>query len=274
MAFAPSASAAGNAGTTIKVAITDHGLYYNGPTTFAAGRLHLIVDAAGGDRGAAVGRLAPGYSWHDLRQDLKVAFNNLFAPGGNQKKGLRHLNHMINHTTAYGGLYAPNGHVRRGTLLLTDPGTRYFLFDDSSDLPQHPVPLTVTSASGPQTLPSTAAHVNAITKRRFRGDTTLPAKGNITFNNKSTESPHFMSFQHVKNGTTRRDVIRSFSSNGQPDFVLRGNQDSDILSSGQSMVLTLHLPPGRYALMCFFPDPKTGQPHAFMGMVRMLTLKK
>jgi hypothetical protein len=25
--------------------------------------------------------------------------------------------------------------------------------------------------------------------------------------------------------------------------------------------------------MCFFPDPKTGDPHAFMGMVRIVHLR-
>jgi hypothetical protein len=35
----------------------------------------------------------------------------------------------------------------------------------------------------------------------------------------------------------------------------------------------IHLPPGTYAVMCFFPDPKTGDPHAFMGMVRIVHLK-
>jgi hypothetical protein len=271
LAAAPFASAA-HPGTTLRVAITDHGLYLDGPTTFPAGRVTLYVDAAGGDRGAAVGKLAPGYSFHDLRRDIRILGENLFGPGGDKDKGLKAENRFINHTTAKGGLYAPEGKVRHGTLLLDEPGT-YYLFDDSGNIPKRKVALTVTSPSGPQELKSTQGKVKATTNRRFKGDDVLPAHGGITFKNKSTESPHFMSFQHVKDGTTRKDVINSFSSNSQPDFVLKGNQDSDILSSGESMTLRLNLPPGRYALMCFFPDPKTGQPHAFMGMVRMLKLK-
>jgi hypothetical protein len=273
LGVAPAASAA-TVGTELHVAITDHGLYVNGPTSFPAGRVHLFVDAAGRDRGAAIGRLAPGYSWHDLRHDIKVFGANLFGPHGDKQKGLKAENHFIDNTTAYGGIYAHEGQVRKGTLLLTDPGTRYFLFDDSGQLPRRPVPLTVTSPSGAQELQSTTTTVNAVTKRRFRGDKDLPARGNITFNNKSTESPHFMSFQHVKAGTTRKQVIKALQSPNRPDFLLNGTQDSDILSSNQSMVLHLHLPPGSYALMCFFPDPKTGEAHAFMGMVRIVHLHK
>jgi hypothetical protein len=32
------------------------------------------------------------------------------------------------------------------------------------------------------------------------------------------------------------------------------------------------LPAGDYAEMCFFPDLKTGMPHAMMGMVRIVHL--
>jgi hypothetical protein len=33
------------------------------------------------------------------------------------------------------------------------------------------------------------------------------------------------------------------------------------------------LPKGEYVEVCFFPDPKTGMPHAYMGMIGTVTLK-
>jgi hypothetical protein len=39
---------------------------------------------------------------------------------------------------------------------------------------------------------------------------------------------------------------------------------------GHAMVLHTHIPAGEYALMCFFADPETGMPHAFMGMVKIV----
>jgi len=266
----PTASAA--TGTTLRVAVTKHGLYLNGPTTFPAGRVKLVVDAAGKSRSVEVIRLHAGYSFHDFRSDIRTVGENLFAPGGNRKKGLKTLNYVISHITGKGGLGAPQNQVRHGWLLLKDPGS-YVLFDDSGNLPRRPVQLTVTAPEGPQVLPATTARVVALTTRRFKGSTVLPAHGDVLFKNKSTESPHFLVLQHVKEGTTRKQIIDSFTQNAGPDFVLPGEQDTDFLSTNEKMVIHLRLPPGEYAEMCFFPDPKTGMPHAFMGMVRIVHVR-
>jgi hypothetical protein len=270
VAAAPAASAAG--GTVLHVAITNHGMYVDGPTTFPAGRVTLYMDAAGSDRGIEIARLHAGYSFRDFRTDIKTAGDNLDGPNGDPKKGLKALNHAIANITAFGGVYAHAGAVRHGSVLLPQAGTRYVLYDDSSFVPRRPVHLTVTAPAGAQTLPPTAATVVAREDRRWGGATTLPSHGTIKFANHADVSPHFVVLQHVKDGTTRKQVIDSFSSQTPPDFVLPGEQDSDIVSPGHAMALHLQLPAGRYALMCFFPDPKTGMPHAFMGMVRMVTL--
>ena len=270
IAVAPAASAAG--GTSLHVAITSHGMYVNGPTTFPAGRVAMYIDAAGGDRGIEIVRLHDGYSFAAFRADIKTAAANLEGPGGDTKTGLKALNHAIANVTAMGGVYAQSGRVRHGWVLLSKPGNRYVLFDDSSNVPKRPVHLTVTAPAGAQTLPATSATIVARPDRRWGGATTLPSHGNIKFANHADFSPHFVVLAHVKDGTTRKQVIDSFSSPNPPDFVLPGEQDSDIVSPGHAMALHLQLPPGRYALMCFFPDPETGMPHAFMGMVRMVTL--
>ena len=270
----PLAPAATSSGTVLHVAITDNALYLDGPTTFPAGRVSVTLEDAKSKGGAAIaiGRLATGYHWKDLRSDVRTFGQNLFGPGGNKKKGLKALNHAIDHLTNYGGIGAQKGDTARGTLLLPGAGT-YVLLDDSGNLPKRPHWLTVTSPAGPQTLPAADGSVVAKTNKRFGGDSTLPAKGTINFTNDSTESPHFLSLVHVKKGTTRKDVIDSFQSNGPPSFVLPGELDTDFLTSGQSMNVHVHLPAGTYAEMCFFPDPKTGMPHAMMGMVRIVHLK-
>jgi hypothetical protein len=260
-------------GTVLRVAITANGMYLDGPTTFPAGRVHLYVDASGKDRSAAIIRLHPGYSFPDFRADLKTAGANLDGPNGNQKKGLAAIQHAIANITAVGGLSAHDGQERHGIVMLHHPGGHYVLFDDSGSVPRRPVALTVTDRVGPQRLPATDATVTAKTNKRFGGDDVLPAHGNITFVNHSTESPHFLVLQHVKEGTTRKDILDSFQSDQQPDWVLKAEQNSDALTTGRRMVLRVHLPAGEYAEMCFFPDPQTGVPHAFMGMVRIVHLK-
>jgi hypothetical protein len=213
-----------------------------------------------------------GYSFKDFRTDLKKAFSNLFSPDGDRDKGLKFFNHALNHITGYGGLYAHPNDVRHGTLLLDQPSDRYVLYDDSGSLPKRPIHLTVTAPEGPQTLPATQATVKARTGARFGGDTELPARGNITYKNNATDSPHFLVLQHVKKGTTRKDVLDSFESDSPPDFALPAEQDINIINPGVAMNIHLQLPNGYYAEMCFFPDPKTGTPHAFMGMVRIVHL--
>ena len=260
--------------TTLRVAITDNDMYVEGPSTFNAGRVKVTLENARAKKDAAVelGLLAPGYSFQDWRADIKQVGRNLFAPGGNKKKGLKALNHAINHVTVYGGFVAGAGHSEHGTLLVKPGSGHYVMWDDSGNVPRHRHPLTITSPSGPQTLPATDGTVIAKTNRRFGGDSVLPARGNITFENHSTESPHFLSLIHVKKGTTRKQVINAFQNNDQSIF-LPGEQDVDVVTSGQAMNVHLHLQAGTYAQACFFPDPKTGMPHAFMGMVHIVHLK-
>ena len=268
------ALAANDTTPTIHVGMTDKAMYVDGPTTIPAGRLRLSVENAKAKHSATVGlvKLDPGYTWKAFRGDLKIAIENLFAPHGNTKKGLKYLNHAIDHITGYGGLEVDNpGQTERGTMLLTQPGT-YALFNDSGSLPRDPRQLTVGSPVGPQTL-TAAAHVVAKTNRRFGGDTVLPAHGTVNFTNESTESPHFFALQHVKNGTTRKQVINAFSGNGPGNFFLDGSESTDVTSYQQTVNLKLHLPKGTYAEFCFFPDPKTGMPHALMGMVKIVHLK-
>lgn len=261
-------------GVTLHVAITDKALYVDGPATFPAGQVHLMFEnaRAKADGEVAVFQLAAGYSWSDLRADIKTVGENLFAPHGDKQKGLKALNHAIAHLTSYGGLLAHAGNSVHGTLLLRNPGT-YVIFNDSGQIPNSPHWLTVTAPTGYQALPPADGTVVAQTNRRFSGSSVLPANGTIQFTNHSTESPHFLILQQVKEGTTRKQVIAALQSNSQPSFVLPGEFETDALTTNQSMDFHVSLPAGEYVQMCFFPDPKTGMPHALMGMVRVVHLK-
>jgi hypothetical protein len=271
----PRAEAPAVAVTHLNVVITDNNLYLDGPTTFPAGRVAVTFENARADKDAffAAVRLLPGYSWHDWRVDLKKVGRNLFAPGGSKKKGLKALNHAIDNAKGYGGLGVHAGHTRSFTFLLNKESDRFFVFDDTGNLPRRVHRLNVTAPVGPQNLPATDATVIAKTNRRFAGDSVLPAKGTIKFVNNSTESPHFLELQHVKEGTTRKQVLQSFQSNQPPDFLLKGTADTDVISHNKRMAFHVNLPPGEYVEMCFFPDPEEGLPHAFMGMVHIVHLQ-
>ncbi|HEU5033839.1 MAG TPA: hypothetical protein VFT62_03670 [Mycobacteriales bacterium] len=271
---ADAATHAAAARTPSLQATIDNGqLQLTGNRTLPAGRLHLSLTSVGQESTLQLGRLHKGYTWKDFRADIR-AFGKSFGPNGPSKSGLRHLNHAIDSTDQLGGLDAEAGGSTSGTFLLHRAG-RYVVFNDSGNLPKQPQWLTVTAPAGPQHLPVTSVTVTARTDRRFGGASVLPAHGTITFRNKSTESPHFLGLLHVKEGTTRKQVIQAFSTQSptQPDFILPGSGGTDIVGKGRAQTFHYRLPVGEYAEFCFFPDPKTGMPHALMGMVRIVHLE-
>ena len=159
-------------------------------------------------------------------------------------------------------------------MTLPKAGT-YYLYNDSGDLPAQAKKLTVTGPEAKRAKPQSSATVKATSAKRFAGATTLPAHGTITFKNVSTNSPHFLDLQHVKQGTTRKQVIDFLNSGVQkePSWGRQGQAGTDVVGEGQSQTLSYKLPKGEYVEWCFFPDLQTGMPHALMGMVRVVHLK-
>ena len=259
-------------GAVLKGVIENGKLTVTGDTTFPAGRVALTLKAVDKESLISIVNLHPGYTFKDARDDIRT-FGQSFGKNGPSKQGLKAFHRVLNHTTQFGGIDVDAGKTRHATLVVPQlPGTTV-IFNDSGNLPKQKTVLNVGSAVGPQSLPTADAKVVAKTSRRFGGDDVLPANGIIRFKNASTESPHFLFMQHVKEGTTRKQVIDSLQSDGQPDFVRKGTAGSDAISEGHSMNLSVNVPAGEYALMCFFPDPKDGTPHAFMGMVKIVHLK-
>lgn len=245
-----------------------------GPKTVNAGAVHFTVRSTHGDWTLSAISLKKGYTLKDWKADLTAFGQSMNQQGQPSKAGLRHLRRAINHAFGYGGFEA-NAKTKlaeSGTLHLTRPGTVY-IFNSENGLPISLHKLTVKPTGAITPLPTTATRVIATTKRRFAGSKILPAKGTITFKNKSTESPHFLVLQHVKNGTTRKQVINGLQGNSAPSWARAGEESTDILTYGQAQTLDTNLPKGEYAEMCFFPDPQTGMPHALMGMVGIVHLK-
>ena len=256
----------------LRATIKKHHFMLNGPTTFAAGRVDLTLNAVGGDHTIQVASFKKGYTFHDLRTDL-AAFGESQGPGGNVKAGLKHLNNAVRHTHLYGGLDADNGTLR-GSVVLPKAG-KYVVYNDSGELPAQPKWLAVTGPAVKRANPNSSATVVATSAKRFAGAKTLPARGTITFKNASTNSPHMLILQHVKTGTTRKQVLQFLQSGaqGNPAFGLPGGANTDIVGEGNAQTLSYKLPKGEYIELCFFPDLKTGMPHALMGMVAVVTLK-
>jgi hypothetical protein len=270
---APHAHPALAATPKLSVTMSKKQFSLTGPRTFQAGRVAVSLKAEKGDHTIQIVSFKKGYTFAHLRSDL-LAFGEGQGPTGESKSGLRHLNNAVRHTHLYGGFDADNQTIS-GTVVLPKAG-KYVLYDDSSELPARPKTLTVTGPEVARATPHSDATVIATSAKRFRGSKTLPSHGTITFKNESTNSPHMLILQHVKQGTTRKEVISFLNSgsNGNPPFGRAGSANTDILGEGQSQTLTYHhLPKGEYVELCFFPDLQTGMPHAAMGMVNVVTVK-
>jgi hypothetical protein len=271
---APHASKAFAATPTLKVFATKKKFNVSGPTSFQPGTVALQLK---GNGGADVISLKKGYTYNKFRSDV-AAFGASEGPKGPSKAGLKHLDNAVNNIIAYGGLEVTKGQTSNGTVSLDKAGT-YYVFNDSGNVPgKKPVKLTVSGAKAHRASANPTATVKALTPDRWGGDSSLPAKGTITFKNVSKgmhKSPHFLELDHVKPGTTRKEILDFFQNGakGKPSFALPGSAGSDIVSPGQAMTLSYNLKAGSYAELCFFPDPMTGIPHAFMGMIKVVTLK-
>jgi len=257
---------------TLKVTISKQ-LKLVGPRKFHAGRVALSLKAVGGEREVEVVSFKHGYTFKDLRADL-LAFGESEGQNGPSKAGLRHLNHAVKHTNLYGGLDTVPGSPEKATFVLPKAGT-YVLYNDSGNLPSQPKTLHVTGPAVKRAKPKSSATVIATSAKRFAGAKTLPAHGTITFKNTSTNSPHFLDLLHVKQGTTRKQVLNYLQSGSQaqPPFALQGQAGTDVLGEGKSMTMTYKVPKGEYVELCFFPDLQTGMPHALMGMIRVVQLR-
>jgi hypothetical protein len=269
---APHAHASVASTPTFKIVASKKHFNVSGPKTFQAGRIAVSLKSKGIEGEVEFVSFKKGYSFPKLKRDL-VAFFKSEGQNGPSKAGLKALNRAVKNTKLYGGLDVVPGTTESGTLVLPKAGT-YYMYNDSG-IPANPRKLKVTGPAVHRASPGATATVKAVTGKRFAGASKLPAKGTITFKNVSTDSPHFLDLQHVKQGTTRKQVLKFLRSGaqGNPPFGLQGGANTDVVGEGQAMTLTYSLPKGEYVEMCFFPDLQTGMPHALMGMVRVVHLK-
>lgn len=82
---------------------------------------------------------------------------------------------------------------------------------------------------------------------------------------------HEMVFVKLNPGTTLEDALKwGEKPEGPPPF--SGVDGTTVLSPGQSNTVTVELTAGDYALLCFLPDAKDGQPHLMKGMTQQIKI--
>lgn len=238
---------------------TKRGINVKGTDGLRAGRVRLTV------KGPATVEFVgfdEGYG-----PDEFVADVNKCPP---DKCNVKALRRAIDNTTIIGGTTAGDGTIvfpRAGTYAPFSVGERGVVVGRSFRVSGPP-----RKTKAPRVDGSIIAKKGLV----WGGASSLPADGRLLFKNRrSAGVPHFVEMQQVVEGTTADQVLESFQAGpaGPPPPFLEGHLITGSLSAGQSMTVDYDLPPGHYAVMCFFPDPDTkGMPHAFMGMIRIIEL--
>ncbi len=105
----------------------------------------------------------------------------------------------------------------------------------------------------------------------FAAPDTLRAGEVYTVVNSGTQV-HEIGMASLASGATRDDVLAFLSgeapAGAPPPFTdLSG---TGLLSPGTRQTLAIDVPPGRYVLVCYLPDPDDGQQHFMKGMIHVV----
>ena len=105
----------------------------------------------------------------------------------------------------------------------------------------------------------------------FATPTTLRAGEVYTVVNSGTRV-HEIGMASLANGATREDVLAFLSGDAPPGDPppFTDLSGTGLLSPGTRQTFPIDVPPGRYVLVCYLPDPDDGQPHFMKGMVQVV----
>lgn len=240
---------------SISIKVAKKAITVKGAKGLDAGRIRVDVTGRGV---AEILMFDRGYDFGDFSKDVGKF---------ERKNDIKALKRAIRHTEILGGVLPGTS----GTIVLPKAGD-YVVFSFASR--GHAEFTAAAGKSSPA--PKHDAKIVARTGPKWGGSTALPKKGTLLFKNGDNTVPHFVLMQQVAEGTTTDQVLEFYMSEVQgppPEWFLPGYLETGALSPGRSMTVDYKLPPGQYALLCFFPDPNMdGMPHAFMGMIKMVTV--
>jgi len=251
---------------TVTATLGSHGAAIVGPTDWRSGPIRIAASTRLPDQELVLLHFRPGYGYNRFQADgirahghtasarsaLARIFANTIFDGGVDVFPSRSATFSVN--------------VHRGT---------YYL----GELLQRPE-LTAIHVAGP-TATTALAHASLVTETdsRYRLPADLPAHGTLTIHN-AGHALHRLNLIPVVQGTTRAQLgayIRKTHGNDNappPSFALEGPQVGTAdLSPGHTMQLSYSLPAGRYAVLDFDRDMKTGRPDTLEGMYAVVTLR-
>lgn len=238
-----------------------------GPSRWRPGSIRITAVSAGGEQELTLLRFHPGYGYADFLADGSAA--NGQGPGAAAA-----MQRVFANTEFLGGANVFAGEPASFTVAVTD-GVYYL-----GEMNQNPTFRRIEVSRARAGLASPPAAGVTTSDSGFRlNQATLPAHGTIAIRNTGRQI-HRLLLVPVKAGTTAAQVGAYLrQTGGQPDgppppFARSGPQvGTSMISPGQQLDFSYQLPAGTYAMLCFQPDSRTGQPQTLEGMYGVATLR-
>jgi hypothetical protein len=187
---------------------------------------------------------------------------------------LEALNRVYDNVIFIGSATASPG--KPNTFIANLAKGKYLAVDFSLQAPTADMfaPFTVTGDPTGSTAPTSPTITATGDKTWAKNPASIPAKGMLRFRNVA-RSPHFIEIDRLKAGKTYADWVAwvNAGGNGPPPIRNEGSFYRDVVSPGHSYQFKYGTIPGKYVVMCWMPDRKTGMPHVLMGMSRPLTIR-
>jgi hypothetical protein len=243
---------------TVVVHVNNHRVLVGSNNVIHAGRVLFKVVTGNGDHLINIARLRNGYTLPQFGNDVQNGF------GGNTQ-AVRRVDRNV---VFRGGAEArPNN---PGAFSAELPAGRFLFLDQNTF--KYAWVQVVGKAPSRQTVPN-RSRIALFSYGFDPNMQSIPHQGFTLLTNKA-DQPHFIEFQRVKQGTTNAQVRRFFKNGaqGQPSWALRASEGSGVITQGQHSALWINLPRGEYVIACFWPDFRTGMPHALMGMWKLIQL--
>lgn len=232
---------------------------------------HRFVVTSAGSSGFQLVRPRRGYTAREAVRDVNA---------GLEAGHVAAIKRFERNVTLVGGVSSTKyhrgimwAHMRRGT---------YWALDSSSEKLRPSMIRSFRVAGGLRSV--RAPRANAVIRAIHDIDwaatpKTISRKGVMSWRNRSKDN-HFIVMAKLLPGKTIADFkafvdkINNGQDPGAPPVAEEGGLEVGVLSPGRGMSLRYSKPAGDYVLACFWPDADMGgQPHAFMGMYRAITLR-
>lgn len=251
---------AGTSLHTITVSMSNTRISFSSGTTLHAGRYIFRVTSKSGEHALQLVKLTPGYTVKQAGADINDAFSGKLSAIHRVDTKIRWFG-GADSTAAHPGAFAETLYA----------GTYYAIDQNSNAMTKLRVYGTPPAGQGWVNQTST---IVARDGERWGSPASIPHAGWTLFHN-SADEPHFIVLQQVKSSTTAAQVRQYLASGAQaqPTWALPAGTNTGVISPNTQMLFHYSLPAGKYVLICWWPDDKTGMPHALMGMWKLITLK-